>query len=79
MPLFHFNVEDGHSLPDLDGTELPDLESAKVEAVCMAGAMPRTTARSFGPGALSGGWTLQTPLVTPSSLSGLSEPSTARR
>lgn len=39
MPIYHFNVQDGVSLPDEEGHELPDLETAKGEAVALAGAL----------------------------------------
>ncbi|WP_334161221.1 DUF6894 family protein [Phenylobacterium sp.] len=39
MPRYHFNVEDGRSIPDPEGTELPGLESARREAVRMAGRL----------------------------------------
>lgn len=39
MPLFHFNLRDGAYYPDRDGTELPDLRTARVEAVKLAGQL----------------------------------------
>ena len=33
MPLYFFNRTDGHSDIDQDGTELPDLKAARLEAV----------------------------------------------
>ncbi|HVI30841.1 DUF6894 family protein [Phenylobacterium sp.] len=39
MPRYHFNVEDGQSIPDPEGTVLPDLESARREAVRLAGRL----------------------------------------
>lgn len=39
MPRYHFNVEDGRSIPDLEGAELPDLASARSEAVRLAGRL----------------------------------------
>jgi len=39
VPRYHFNVEDGQSIPDPEGTVLPDLESARREAVRMAGRL----------------------------------------
>jgi hypothetical protein len=39
MPRYHFNVQDGHSSPDHEGTELPDVQAARWEAVTMAGTM----------------------------------------
>jgi hypothetical protein len=39
MPRFHFNVRDGSDLRDRDGTELPDLRTARREAVKLAGRL----------------------------------------
>lgn len=39
MPRYHFNVEDGQSIPDPEGTELPDLNAARREAVRLAGRL----------------------------------------
>jgi hypothetical protein len=33
MPRFYFHTEDGRFFPDEQGTEFPDVESAKIEAV----------------------------------------------
>lgn len=41
MPRYHFNVDDGLSLRDDDGIELPDLAAARKEAVKLAGASIR--------------------------------------
>lgn len=37
MPRYHFNVYDGVSSLDLDGTELPDWQTARIEAIRLAG------------------------------------------
>lgn len=37
MPRYYFNVIDGKSTPDVDGTDLPDLSVAYRSAVRMAG------------------------------------------
>lgn len=37
MPRYHFNVHDGVSSLDHDGTELPDWKAARLEAVRLAG------------------------------------------
>jgi hypothetical protein len=37
MPRYFFHIHDGEDLPDTDGTELPDLETARNEAVRVAG------------------------------------------
>ncbi|EQB33529.1 DUF6894 family protein [Sphingobium ummariense] len=50
MPIYHFNVQDGVSLPDEVGHELPDLETAKREAVLLAGALIRELGADFWQG-----------------------------
>lgn len=47
MPRFYFHVDDGELLPDLDGTELRDIEDARAEAVGATGTMLEE---------LDGGW-----------------------
>lgn len=37
VPRYHFNVYDGVSEPDLEGTELPDWQVARLEAIRLAG------------------------------------------
>ena len=39
MPRFHFNVYDGVTLPDEDGTELPDWHHARAQALLFAGEL----------------------------------------
>jgi hypothetical protein len=39
VALFHFNLRDGAYYRDPDGTELPDLRAARVEAVKLAGQL----------------------------------------
>ncbi len=39
VPRFYFQIEDGKKIEDHDGTELPDLQSVRVEAVALAGAL----------------------------------------
>ena len=39
MPIYHFNVRDGSNIPDPDGTELPNVQAARVEAVKLAGRL----------------------------------------
>jgi hypothetical protein len=41
MPRFHFHVQDGRDVPDPEGTELPDAEAARREAISAAGEMLR--------------------------------------
>lgn len=44
MPRFHFNIYDGISLPDRDGSELADWQEARLEAVRLAGVILRDNA-----------------------------------
>lgn len=37
MPRYFFNVHDGRSAPDREGTELPDTEIARAQAVRLSG------------------------------------------
>ena len=37
MPLYHFNLSDHIRDPDLEGTELPDAEEARLQAIKFAG------------------------------------------
>ena len=46
MPRFHFNIYDGVSLPDEDGTDLPDARNARREAIILAGAVLKDSAKS---------------------------------
>ena len=39
MPRYHFNVYDGHAEMDVDGTELPDIDAARADALRLAGAI----------------------------------------
>jgi hypothetical protein len=41
MPRYFFHVSDGKDLPDLEGTELPDEDAARSEALVTAGSMLR--------------------------------------
>jgi hypothetical protein len=47
MPRFFFHVEDGESYTDLQGTELPDIEAARHEAVRFAAALLHDQAERF--------------------------------
>jgi hypothetical protein len=47
VPRYFFHVHDGAELPDEDGTELPDLASARNEAVRLAGASLKDHAQAF--------------------------------
>lgn len=44
MPLFHFNVCDGVCLPDRDGSDLPDWQAARLEAIRRAGQVLKSEA-----------------------------------
>ncbi|MBX9934233.1 MAG: hypothetical protein K2Y56_22405 [Methylobacterium sp.] len=50
MPRFHFNVYDGYSAPDPDGTELADIKAAREEAIVLAGSLLRDEGRKLRPG-----------------------------
>lgn len=39
MPRYFFNIHDGASIPDAEGTELDDISKAKNEAVRLAGRL----------------------------------------
>jgi len=41
MPHFFFNIHDGASAPDQEGTELSDLRAARAQAIETAGAILR--------------------------------------
>jgi Domain of unknown function (DUF6894) len=47
MPLYFFNVRDGHTSPDTEGTELPDIYTAQAEAIRMSGEILRDTGAKF--------------------------------
>lgn len=47
MPVFHFNISDGALEPDLRGTELPDLQTARREAIRLLGEVLRDNADVF--------------------------------
>lgn len=50
MPVFHFNIHDGEILPDPTGHELPDIASAKRQAIGMSGQMIRELGEEFWKG-----------------------------
>ncbi|MDP4023460.1 hypothetical protein Q8W71_12550 [Methylobacterium sp. NEAU 140] len=56
MPRYFFHVHDGRSALDSDGTELPDRESACVEAIRLAGSLLRDDAAHL---ALGEAWRLE--------------------
>jgi hypothetical protein len=47
MPRYFFNIRDGETIIDDEGTELPDLDAARAEAIGLSGEMlhhgPRAT------------------------------------
>ena len=50
LPRYFFTVRDGRDLPDLDGTELPDLAAVRTEAVRYAGELLRDGVGEFWSG-----------------------------
>jgi hypothetical protein len=47
MPRFYFHTENGTSIRDRDGVELPDLAAARYEAVCALGEILKERAEEF--------------------------------
>ena len=47
VPLYFFHVNDGIDKPDLDGTEFPNDQAARVEAVVLLGELLRDKDGSF--------------------------------
>jgi hypothetical protein len=47
MSRYYFNTEDGLSVPDAEGVELPGVAEAQVEAMKLVGEMLREHAREF--------------------------------
>ena len=50
MPRFHFNVYDGHSEIDWEGTEFPDWRAARIAAIELAGEIIRDNAKQISSG-----------------------------
>jgi hypothetical protein len=50
VPRYHFNVHDSSNIPDREGTDLPNLQSARVEAVKLAGQSLLDEAEAFWEG-----------------------------
>jgi len=50
MPRYHFNLHDGVSQPDPDGTELPDLDAAREGAVRLVGELLQDGYKGIMPG-----------------------------
>ena len=51
MPRYFFNVTDGYSNPDPEGTELPDVYTAQAEAIRLSGELLRDMGAKFWNGA----------------------------
>lgn len=47
MPRYFFDVEDGHSTIDAEGTELPDVYAAQAEAIRFSGEVLRDMGARF--------------------------------
>jgi hypothetical protein len=47
MPGYFFNVHDGRSSPDQEGTELPDIGTARAQAVGFSGEVLRDTGAKY--------------------------------
>ena len=56
MPLYFFHIYDGYSVPDEDGTELPDIYTAQAEAIRLSGEVLREMGAKFWNGT---DWTLE--------------------
>jgi hypothetical protein len=50
MPRFHFHVHDGVSSLDVEGSELPDWQTARTEAIRLAGEILKDDAHRIGLG-----------------------------
>lgn len=50
MPRFYFHVTDSRDYPDLQGTVLPDVQSARTEAVRFSGRLLEKAAETFWDG-----------------------------
>ena len=55
MPRFYFHIRNGHERLDKEGTELPNLQAARREALHFVGEMPISEPDDF---TLSGMWSL---------------------
>jgi hypothetical protein len=51
VPRYHFHVKDGKDFPDLQGTELADLDAARAEALRFTGALLGDADKGFWDGA----------------------------
>ena len=50
MPLFYFDVTDGDFIPDLIGTELPDMDAARTHAISLCGELLNAKTTKFWKG-----------------------------
>ena len=50
MPRFYFHIRDGRDQFDMEGAELPDTETAHVEAIRLTGAILQEEARRVAVG-----------------------------
>ena len=50
MPVFYFHVHDGEDLPDDEGIDLADVDSARLAAIKLCGFLLRDDAKRFAPG-----------------------------
>lgn len=58
LPRYYFNIFDGEERPDQDGTELPDLDVVRTEAVRLSGSIIRELGASFWDHSM-GEWVLE--------------------
>jgi hypothetical protein len=47
VPRYYFHTDNGHSMRDREGVELPDLDAARFEAVCALGEILRERVDEF--------------------------------
>ena len=50
IPQYFFHVYDGYSVPDKEGTELPDIYQAQAQAIMMSGEILRDMGAQFWDG-----------------------------
>jgi hypothetical protein len=50
MPRYFFHVYDGYSVPDQEGTELPDIYTAQAQAIRFSGELLRDMGAQFWDG-----------------------------
>jgi len=47
MPLYYFDIKDGQDFPDPEGSEWPDLQAARIEAVRLSAEVLREMPERF--------------------------------